>query len=163
MARPKSPEKLLELAIANGDLEAAKAAMLKIKEKPKPKKPRKVSNDGAVILNIPSSIEPDEEFKTKESNQAKSQKLQLGVKTNDFKPGNLLLDIVKEDKAALKGKRPAQRVRKKVDISKISVTCSQCNKKYQIDKWESNNRKMFDEETRQIEDMEYVCARCIKE
>lgn len=51
MARPKSPQKLLEEALAKGDLEAIKAAYAKTKEKPKKKPAPKVSK-AKIVKNI---------------------------------------------------------------------------------------------------------------
>lgn len=116
MARPKSPQKLLEEALAKGDLEAAKAALAKTKEKPKKKakpkatkakvvKPTKTKKtkilekeyetdeDGAVLLVKPSKKESLSEFRTKRKDedsedrrQSIPQRLIAGQTINKFDP-----------------------------------------------------------------------------
>lgn len=178
MGRPKNPQKLLEEALANGDLEAAKVAMAKLKEKPKtkPVKAKKKTfiatfdelpeedTEGAVILKKYKKDETVDPFRVQENNKlGKTMRLKTGVKLNKFEEMNdpkALLNVAKEDKKALKGKTPASRDRPEVDIEKVKVKCDNCQRVYEAEKWDVN-RQMVDPETKERYMMENLCVRCI--
>lgn len=180
MARPKSAQKLLEEALAKGDLEAAKVALAKTKEKPKKKtvKPKKsknlepdyeTDNSGAVLLVKDNRKKPADvnAFRVKRQDsyedgnddyrQSTPQRLQVGVFKNKFVPDpKEATDLIEEDKKAMKkANLKYKEYREKVDISQVQTTCDGCDRLFTMEKWELEAKQS-------VSELDILCTKCLK-